>query len=137
MQSNAPIEVIRRYYRDVWEARNPAEIPTLFSPDYRNHAGSRGTLEGPDGIRKNYDGLLEAFPDAAFELADLVCEGDKVVVRYLMRATHSGQFLDTPATGTTVEVAGIGIYRVEDGMIRESWVVRDSLSLLKQIGAAD
>ena len=131
-----PREVVVGYYREVWERRQPNLIPQFFSPNYMNHAGSRGVLMGPDGIRKNYDGLIAAFPDIAMTLDDVFGEGDKVVVRYTMRGTHSGPFQGVAATGKTIEVPGIGIYRVAGGKIDASWVVRDSLTLLKQIGAA-
>lgn len=135
MSDISPVEVIRRYYREVWEQNKPEVIPSLFAPTYQNHAGSRGTLQGPAGIRANYDGLMKSFPDVRFDLDDILADGSKVVVRYTMRATHKGEFQGIPATQKAVTVQGIGIYAVGDGQIQESWVVRDSLSLLQQIGA--
>src|SRR5699024_7563450 len=123
-----------KYYKEVWEERNPEKIPELFEDNYVNHAGSRGSLKGPAGIRKNYDSLIEAFPDVRFDLEDILVEDDKVVVRYVMHGTHEGVFQATPGTGNPVTVPGIGIYKIGDGKIKESWVVRDSLTLLKNIG---
>jgi steroid delta-isomerase-like uncharacterized protein len=136
MREEIQADVVRRYYRVVWEERSPSEIPSLFSANYRNHAGSRGTLSGPAGIRSNYDSLTRSFPDVRFDLDDILVDGSKVVVRYTMHGTHQGTFQDIPASGRTVVVPGIGIYKVEDGQIQESWVVRDSLSLLLQIGSS-
>jgi len=130
-----PLAVIRRYYREVWEERCPDVIPELFAAGYANHAGSRGTLRGPAGIRANYEGLIKSFPDVTFDLDDILADGAKVVVRYTMRGTHKDAFQGIEATGAAVVVPGIGIYVVIDGQIQESWVVRDSLSLLKQLGA--
>lgn len=135
MTGNAAMEVIRRYYREVWDKRRPELIPSLFATTYQNHAGSRGTLSGPAGIQANYDAIMKSFPDVRFELNDVLCADDKIVVRYTMRGTHTGDFQGIAPTNTAVVVPGIGIYAVSDGMIRESWVVRDSLSLLNQIGA--
>ncbi|AYG61849.1 ester cyclase [Rhizobium jaguaris] len=52
-----------------------------------------------------------------------------------MTGTHEGAFMGIAPTGNRVKVPGIGIYEVRDGMIVESWVVRDSLVLLRQLGA--
>ena len=128
-----PKEVILRYYDRVWDRRQPEAIESLFAPEYANHAGARGTLAGPAGIAKNYQSLVEAFPDVRFTLDDILVEGEKVVVRYTMLGTHKGAFQGKQATGRTVNVPGIGIYRVTGGLIRESWVLRDSLVLLRQI----
>lgn len=136
MADESPGDVVRRYYRVVWEGRDPEAIPALFAAGYRNHAGSRGTLSGPAGIRANYDGLIASFPDVRFDLDDVLVDGSKVVVRYTMHGTHEGPFQDIAATGRKVVVPGIGIYLVADGQIQESWVVRDSLSLLQQLRGA-
>lgn len=129
-------EIVCSYYSIVWEARRPDQIPSYFSEAYINHAGSRGTLSGPAGIRANYDSLVVAFPDVTFTLDDVIADGEKIVARYTMRGTHDGLFQGIAPTRRAVIVPGIGIYRVADGLIQESWVLRDSLSLLKQLGAA-
>ena len=40
-----------------------------------------------------------------------------------------------PPTGNRVNFRGISIYRVEGGLIAESWSVSDDLGLMRQIGA--
>src|SRR5690606_7604595 len=97
MDHMTPLDVVRRYYRVVWDERSPTAIPELFSEDYRNHAGSRGVLAGPAGIRANYDSLTGSFPDVRFTLDDVLSEGEKVVVRYTMHGTHKGPFQGIPA----------------------------------------
>lgn len=128
-------QVIHDYYRRVWDQHDTAAIPALFAPGYVNHAGARGTLKGPEGILANYRSLKDAFPDVAFTLDLVLSEGGKVCAYYTMTGTHQGSFMGIEPTGRAVKVPGIGIYEVGDGMIRESWVVRDSLVLLRQLGA--
>ena len=135
-KTTPPRSVIERYYDEVWAQRRPEAIDGLFAAGYLIHAGARGTLAGPAGIRSNYDSLVRAFPDVRFDLDDVVAEGDKVVVRYTMHGTHRGEFQGIAPTGRGVTVPGIGIYRIAGGLVQESWVVRDSLVLLRQLGAA-
>ena len=130
-----PGEIVERYYREVWDRRQPELIPPLFAATYRNHAGARGTMEGPAGIRANYDSTITSFSDVSFTRDEVICDGDRVVVRYTMLGTHTGPFMQLAPTGKSVSVPGIGIYRVADGQIQESWVVRDTLVLLRQLGA--
>lgn len=131
-----PRAVVLKYYDVVWDKRQPDAIDSLFAPGYLNHAGARGVLAGPAGIHKNYDSLVSAFPDVRFTLDDVLVDGEKVVVRYTMLATHQGEFQGRAATGRAVTVPGIGIYRVADGQIQESWVLRDSLVLQRQLDGA-
>ena len=128
-------DVIFDYYRSVWDEGKTDAIPRIFTENYVNHAGARGTLKGPDGILSNYRSLKEAFPDVAFTLDLVLSEGNRVCAYYTMTGTHGGPFMGIPASGVQVKVPGIGIYEVRDGMIAESWVVRDSLVLLRQLGA--
>ncbi|HEY0123750.1 MAG TPA: ester cyclase [Rhizobium sp.] len=128
-------QVIFDYYRRVWDEGEVQAIPALFAPDYVNHAGARGMLKGPDGILSNYRSLKDAFPDVAFTLDLVLSEGSRVCAYYTMTGTHKGPFMGIAPTGSQVKVPGIGIYEVRDGMIAESWVVRDSLVLLRQLGA--
>ncbi|AHF76626.1 putative ester cyclase [Sodalis praecaptivus] len=136
MHNMTPREVVEYYYDKVWSQRCPEAIPSLFAEEYVNHAGARGTLRGPAGIEHNYRTTLAAFPDVAMRLDAVLSEGDQVVARYTMLGTHQDTFLGIAATGAAISVPGIGIYRVDGGKIRESWVVRDALALLKQLGAA-
>jgi len=77
--------------------------------------------------------LLKAFPDLAISIEEAYAVGDRVIVRYLWRATHQGEW-GIPATGNKVESSGIAIWRFENGKIVESREEFDNLSLMQQLG---
>ena len=135
IMTTASKQVILDYYRRVWDEGDTSAIPSLFAETYVNHAGARGTLKGPEGILANYRSLKDAFPDVAFTLDLVMSEGARVCAYYVMTGTHKGTFMGIAPTGASVKVPGIGIYEIKDSMIAESWVVRDSLVLLRQLGA--
>ena len=76
------------------------------------------------------------FPDLHRTIDDLVAEGDKVVVRQTIRGTHRGEYLGVPPTGKPVTFTAVAIFRLADGRIVESWILRDDLSILQQLSAA-
>ncbi|MBI1878033.1 MAG: ester cyclase [Chloroflexi bacterium] len=78
--------------------------------------------------------MFAAFSDIQFTFEDLIAEGDKVVVRYTARSTHKGEFQGIPATGKSVSVTGIDIFRLANGKIVEMWVEFDQLGQLRQLG---
>jgi predicted ester cyclase len=45
-----------------------------------------------------------------------------------------GDFLGMPPTGHSYAIAGIDIYRIEDGQLAEHWHVIDQLAMLQQLG---
>jgi predicted ester cyclase len=77
--------------------------------------------------------LLQAFPDLQITVEDMVAEGDKVAVRWRLRATHQGEFMGIPPTGNQVTMTGIDINRLEGGRLVERWGNEDMLGLLQQL----
>jgi predicted ester cyclase len=58
-----------------------------------------------------------------------------VVGRFVYRGTHSGEFMGIPASGRSVEMRSIDIWRVADGMFVEHWDELNTLQFFQQIGA--
>jgi predicted ester cyclase len=102
---------------------------------------------GPAGIGANftYAGFqrdhrvpfLTAFPDrvggnhfARFGDGDYVCSGGWPS----MTMTHRGDYLGTPATGRAMTCRVMDFWRVQDGTIRENWVLLDLIDLFAQMG---
>ena len=69
------------------------------------------------------------------EVIELIAEGDTVVGRFTCSATHLGDWLGHAPTGRRFEaVDEVGIYRVRDGRIVETWGLEDNLGRLEQLG---
>ena len=64
-----------------------------------------------------------------------IAEADKVLTRFSWRATHRAPFFGLPATGRAVTVWGMVIDRLENGKIKETRFLMDSLGLMTQLSA--
>jgi predicted ester cyclase len=84
--------------------------------------------------RKDLGSVLSAFPDAKWEIHDLLCEDDKVIVRWTFFGTHTHPWGTLPATRKKIKYGGISIYRIEDEKIAEVWNNESLLSLYRQLG---
>jgi predicted ester cyclase len=51
-----------------------------------------------------------------------------------MTMTHGGPYLGVPATGRALTLRVMDFWRVQDGSIRENWVLLDLPDLLRQMG---
>ena len=94
-----------------------------------------GLEPGRAPLRQFYEGFLAAFPDTHIAIDDLLAAGDKVACRYRFSGTHRGDFMGVPATGRSVEIAGITVLRFVGGRCAERWAQADFLGLLQQLGA--
>jgi predicted ester cyclase len=91
----------------------------------------------PSGVtpRQSISAFRAGFPDLRVAVEDVIAEGDKAVVRYNIHATNTGNFFGMPATGKSVKMSGISIYRIVEGKLAEGWVEYDQLGLMQQLGA--
>jgi steroid delta-isomerase-like uncharacterized protein len=125
----------RRYFEDLWTAGDEDFIDRHVAADYVFHdSATPGGVRGTEGLRRYYGRYRLGFPDMRFTVEDQVAEGDKVVTRWSVEATQTGPFLGLPASGKSVHVTGINIFRILDGQIVEGWHNLDVLGLLQQLG---
>jgi hypothetical protein len=79
--------------------------------------------------------VISALPDWNKSIDDMVAEGDKVVIRHTIQATHKGTFAGISATGKHASIKGSDIYKIEGKKILEWWEFNDMLGAMTQIGA--
>ena len=93
-----------------------------------------GQGPGLDGLKHILRVFRAGFPDIYFAIEEQISEGDKVVSRFEWTGTHQGEFLGIPATGRPVRVWGIVIDRLEQGRIKETRILMDTMALMAQLG---
>jgi len=110
-------------------------IDELFAADYVMHDPVwPGEVKGPEGFKQWTGVMFEPFfSDSHIAAEDIIAEGDKVVVRWTWRATHTGEFMGIPPTGRQIAITGTTIHRFADGKFVESWVSYDSLGMIQQL----
>ena len=69
-----------------------AAFDELVAEDVADHYAPPGFPPGREGWKQNRLAFKAAFPDGRWELADVVAEGDLVVVRVPFSGTHLGTF---------------------------------------------
>jgi len=104
----------------------------LYAKDFVNHGIHRNaSLEEDQAALK---GWHQAFPDISIVPEKLIAEGDLVAIYWIARGTNTGTGNGLPATGKKGELAGITIWRIVDGKIKEEWSAFDQLSMMQQLG---
>jgi steroid delta-isomerase-like uncharacterized protein len=134
--------LMRRAIEEVWNRGNFALVDELVASDFVGHSDAVGHPEpaennepdGPEGYKQYFAMLRGAFPDIHFTIEDQITEGDRVVTRWVARATHKGAFQGIPPTGNQGVVTGITIYRVANGKFVEGWTNLDALGMQQQLG---
>jgi steroid delta-isomerase-like uncharacterized protein len=123
-----------RQLEEVWNKHNPGAVEEFFAPDFVSHSAPPGMPNDREGLKAMAGMYLGAFPDLKVTSDFLLAEGDKVVMRWTGRGTHTSDLMGTPATGKRIEMTGIGIQRIAGGKIVEEWVENDMMGMMQQLG---
>ena len=136
MSADESMQLMRRWFHEVWNEGRVQTIHDLLSPDgvATGQRGAEAQIRGPEEFAKFVGEIRGAFPDIKVKVEDIFAADDKVVLRWSATMTHTGDHLGLPATGRTVRTRGITIARIVDGKIVEGWDNWDQLGMLEQIG---
>jgi len=126
--------IARRWLNEVWGKGDMAVADDLYAADVIDHNPNPGQADGIEGQKAAVLDVRAAFPDMSFNIDVLVGEGDKVVDRWTMTGTHTGEMMGSPATGNKVVMTGQDILRIENGKIAEIWHQEDIMGMLIQVG---
>jgi steroid delta-isomerase-like uncharacterized protein len=127
--------IVRRYAEEVWNQGAIDAVDRYISSDYVRHdPGLPAEVRGPEGIAQLVSMYRAAFPDIHFTAADVLAEGDRVVVRWNVRGAHQGELMGIAPTGREVRLTAIEIFRLANSKIAEQWVLVDNLGMLQQLG---
>ena len=109
-----------------WSAGDIPATCRLVSPEC-NGGGS-------EGIQRELEAFLTAFPDLSITLEDMLAEGERVATRVTMRGTHHGPLFGVSATGKNVVMKANHIFKLEHGLIVQRHGQMDRLELMQQLG---
>ena len=107
--------VVRRFIMEALSGRNVGLADEVLAPNYVNR------MTGADlaAFKRMLTGLSTALTDVRLEIEDLVAEGDSVVARWKMEATHTGSLMGESPSGEKISLRGLTYYRLVNGQIVE------------------
>ncbi|MBK8983498.1 MAG: ester cyclase [Ignavibacteria bacterium] len=115
MQQNK--KIIERLFSDVLNRKDPAAINEIISPDYIEQDTFPGQMQGIKGIEQRLNVIFNSFPDAEYIIKEMISEGEKISVSWIMKGTFKNKFLNYEPTNIAAEMKGIDIYSIKDGQI--------------------
>ena len=129
-------ELIRNYFKEL-DKGNAEIFREVYAPDAAYYFPS-GITE-PMSLEQEIEQFKmfhNAIPDLVHNIEEIISVGDKVIVRFIARGTHTGEIeeMGIPATGNEVEVSSIIIFRIENGKVVEERQEADMLGFMQQFG---
>jgi steroid delta-isomerase-like uncharacterized protein len=118
-----------------WNSHNAEAVLRLYSPKYiGDDVGQASPLHGHADLRALLKVYWSAFPDLRFVCKDCLIQDSRLVAVWVAQGTHQGTILNIPPTGHRVEVKGMSIIDVQDGLIVRAQSIWDMAGMLRHMG---
>jgi steroid delta-isomerase-like uncharacterized protein len=136
MSAEENVQIMRRWFQEVWNEGRTETLYELFSPEGVAHGqeSAEAELRGPQEFEGFVRKIRGAFSEIQLTVEDVFAAGDKGVLRWSGVMKHTGDALGMPASQRTVRLRGITLVRFAGGKVVESWDNWDQLGMLQQIG---
>ena len=130
MSTEENIRTVRRYRMDYFGGGDLKLVDALIA-----ETGSRnGQVISREGHDEQVVMWRTGLPDLHFRIVDIFGVRDRVVERYQMCGTNTGELVGfPPKTGRTVGITGMAIHRITDGKIESIWDELDMFRLVHQL----
>ncbi|MFZ2097431.1 MAG: ester cyclase [Anaerolineales bacterium] len=129
-------EVMRRMIEEVWNQGNLATADELFAPDHTSPSAPQ-LPPGSEGVKMLVKMFREAMPDYHMDIDLMVADESQVTGRFTQSGTHTGgDLMGMKASGRKATWTEIGVLKIKDGKIVQSWYEVDMLSMIQQLNGA-
>jgi steroid delta-isomerase-like uncharacterized protein len=134
---SASAKQVATAYFDAIKERDLDGMVAVWKPGSMDYLYGMADLKVPQDLRAFFGSMFRAFPDFEMVVADMVAYGNKAAVRWSATGTFTGEakFQGLSATGASVDISGLDLLTIEDGLIVENRAYTDSSELARQLGA--
>ncbi|MEO0796487.1 MAG: ester cyclase [Verrucomicrobiota bacterium] len=135
---------MREFVQVVQNEQDVGAIDRFISPDFVNpdvrkivatgvRTEDHDYVDDREGDKVIHRMLFAAFPDIKITILDMAADGDKVWTYKRFEGTHSGPWMDIPATGRQVSFHVVDIMSFRDGLIIDHTEVSEFVNLLNSL----
>jgi steroid delta-isomerase-like uncharacterized protein len=118
-----------------WNSHNITKVLSFYSPDYEgSDVGQAEPVKGHKGLQAMLETQWRAFPDLHFIVTNTVVQGSQVASVWQAEGTHQGPIMNIPPTGRRVQVRGVSIIEVKDGLVVRGQYIWDLAGMLRHMG---
>jgi steroid delta-isomerase-like uncharacterized protein len=130
----SPADVAASIFESL-QGRDLDAVAALQHDDIVDDFVAVGVYRGRAAVRGFFAELFAAVPDLTLTPERILDAGDHAIVQWRIAGTFSGgPFQGVHATGRRVELRGVDVMHVVDGLLVDNVIYYDGLSFARQIG---
>jgi len=131
ISSNPNCEAVMDMLRRQYNERDLSAVDQYIAEDHGDHNPMPGQGQGRAAVRQVIGDVLESAETINVEIHDCFGEGDMVATRYTVTVTPKEKFFGVDARGKTLSMHIVGVDRLQDLQIIESWGESNMLAVLQ------
>jgi len=93
-----------------------------------------GIFRGHEEMRPLFESVFAAVPDMDMRIEEVTADERRAAIQWRSRGTHTGTFMGIEPTGRTLELRGVDIMEVEDGLVVKNTVYYDGAAQARSLG---
>lgn len=128
-------EIITNYVEYIWNLQQFQRIDEFLHTSYTDHSLPPALPANKQGLIQWINGTSLSFQHNTI-IEQMVCEGDKVMIKIRMQLKHIGTWRDIPASGITVHAIGYRYFELKDQQITAHWGLIDGNAIENQLKEA-
>jgi len=119
---------------EAWNSHDIEKVLSFYSPEcISDDVGQVSQLHGREGLRTTLSAYWRAFPDLQFEVIDTIVQDSRLAIAWVAEGTHQGTIMNIPPTGHKVQVSGVSIIEIVDGLIVRGQSIWDLAGMLRHM----
>jgi steroid delta-isomerase-like uncharacterized protein len=134
MAGKLPESLVRDYVQRIekgFNGRDTSAIEEILGEHLVDHSELLGRMD----LRQRMSRVQEAFPDARYQVGDLLIEGNAVAWKWSIHGTNTEEILGKPPTGKAVTLRGLSVAVIVKEKVVEHWEFADLQDLIEQLEA--
>lgn len=120
---------------DAWNTHDVDAVLTMYHSDfYFVDPTTNEPVIGHDALRHYAEVMFHTFPDAHFDVTEVVVDGHKEVANWSFTGTQVGSFMHRPGTGKKITFRGIDWVEWDADRVKRNLTYYDTGLILERLG---
>lgn len=134
--SQSPHDAAVRWFEEVWNQGRVEAVDELATPDAKSYGFPQPeSVLSRDEFREYVLEFRRSFTHIHISVDETLTEGERVAVRWTGTMQHTGSGLGFAPTGKVVNVHGMSLLHLRDGLICAGWNALDLGSVVMFLSA--
>jgi steroid delta-isomerase-like uncharacterized protein len=121
--------LLEAFYARIWNQGDLDAVPELLAKDFMFRGSLGQEIQGHEAFKDYVRSVRGALASYRCETLTCVTEGQQAFAKMRFSGVHVGTFRDYPGTGKGVHWLGAALFRFDEGVIAELWVLGDLVGL--------